>query len=165
MSKSPKPPTTDADTSLFGPKGEALHDLEHYQRPDNFGRLIGYEVVSFDRDAREAEVRLEVHERHLSASGKGHGGMVSALLDFACGVAVCTTLGPRDLTSTVELKVNYFRPTREGDRLSAKAKVAFRGKRLCALSAFLYRIGDAEPVAMATATYNVLENVGDAPAK
>jgi uncharacterized protein (TIGR00369 family) len=161
----PSPGSEATDALPFGPKGEALHGLEHYQSPDNFGRLIGYEVVAFDRDTREAEVRLEIDDRHLSASGKAHGGSISALLDFACGVAVCTTLGPKDLTSTVELKVNYFRPARKGDKLAAKAKVAFRGKRLCALSAYLYRIGDAEPVAMATATYNVAENVGEAPPK
>jgi uncharacterized protein (TIGR00369 family) len=156
-------PIREADTMTSQPVDPGgLLGLENYRLPDNFGRLIGYEVVAFDRQTREAEVRLTVGEMHLSSSGRGHGGMISALLDFACGVAVCTTLGPRDQTSTVELKVNYFRPTNRGDVLSAKARVVFRGRRLCALSALLHRGGEVDPVAMATATYNVLEAATEA---
>ena len=67
-----------------------------------------------------------------------------------------TTLGPDDFCSTVELKVNYFRPIELGDRLRARTEVVFRGNRLCVVYGFLYRQGEKKPVAMATSTYNVV---------
>ena len=130
-----------------------------HRHPDHFGTFIGYEVTSFDRAQREVRLKLTVREKHLSPSGRMHGGVISAFLDYSCGVAVCTTLNAGDLCSTVELKVNYFRPLQLGDELESVARVVFRGKKLCALTAFLYKSGSDEPVAMATATFNLIEVV------
>lgn len=139
-------------------------DFENYKHPDRFGALLGYRVTGFDVEKKEGRVALTVRADHLSAAGRLHGGVTSALLDYTCGLAVCTTLGKSDLTSTVELKVNYFRPLLEGDEIEATATVVFRGKKLCAVSAFLHRIGQDEPVAMASATYNVSSGNGGSTA-
>jgi uncharacterized protein (TIGR00369 family) len=132
----------------------------NYKHPDHFGQMLGYRVTAFDPVAKEAKVGLTVKDDHLSPSGKLHGGVISSLLDYTCGVAVFTTLGKNDFASTVELKVNYFRPVLNGEEIEASAKVVFRGKKLCAVNAFLHRVGQEEPVAMASATFNVVENGG-----
>ena len=131
--------------------------FENYRHPDRFGALIGYRIVGFDRETREARVALTVRDDHMSPANKVHGGVISALLDYTCGIAVCTTLGKSDFCSTVELKVNYFRPVVRGEELEATARVVFRGRKLCAMTALLHRSGQVEPVAMATATFNVVE--------
>jgi acyl-CoA thioesterase len=136
------------DPSRFG--------LENYQAPDRFGEWLGYKVTRVSREKHVAEVTLRVREDHLSPAGRVHGGVISAFFDFACGAAVFSTLGPKDFCSTVELKVNYLRPIDLGDELKALARVIFRGKRLCVLHAYLYRNGGREPVAMASATFNVV---------
>jgi uncharacterized protein (TIGR00369 family) len=130
--------------------------LENYRHPDQFGRWLGYQVLSLDSRKHVARVGLEIREDHLSPAGRVHGGVISALFDYACGAAVFSTLGPRDFCSTVELKVNYFRPIELGDSLEAKVQVVFRGKRLCVLQGYLYHKGAKEPLAMATATFNVV---------
>ncbi len=132
------------------------HGLKNYQHPDRFGQMLGYQVVGVDRDAKSAETSLEIREDHLSPAGRVHGGVVSAFFDFAFGAATFTTLGERDFCSTVELKVNYLRPIERGDHLVAKTQVVFRGKRICVLQGMMYRNGLPEPVAMATATFNVV---------
>lgn len=131
--------------------------FDNYKHPDRFGNVLGYRITAFDREKREAKVALTVKEDHLSPSSKLHGGVISSLLDYTCGIAVCTTLGKSDFCSTVELKVNYFRPVLLGEELEATAKVVFRGKKLCAMNALLHRVGQEEPVAMASATFNVIE--------
>lgn len=135
----------------------AIHGFQNYQHPDRFGQLLGYEIAGFDRASRTAKVALTFRGEHLSLAGRVHGGVVSSLLDFACGLAACTTIGPADMLATVELKVNFFHPLLEGERAEADARVEFRGKKLCVLSARLHRQGSAEPVAMATATFNIIE--------
>ena len=132
----------------------------NYPHPDHFGVLLGYEVKVFDREQREAKIYLKARTEHLSPAKKVHGGVISALLDYACGVATCTTLADDELCSTVEIKVNYFRPVNLGDELEATARVAFRGKKLCGLTALLHRTGDPEPVAMASATFNIATKGG-----
>jgi uncharacterized protein (TIGR00369 family) len=131
--------------------------FDRFVHPDRFGEYLGYKVTMFDRDKREGRVAMTVGAEHTSMSGKAHGGVVAALLDFACGVAAATTMSKADITSTVELKVNYLKPVEKNDTIEAVAKVAFRGKKLCVISAFLYRGTEEEPLAMASATYNVVE--------
>lgn len=141
------------------PRHEHLADLVNYQYPDQFGDWLGYKVVKFDRETRQAEVELKIREDHLSPAGRVHGGVVSAFFDFACGAAVFTTLAPNDFGSTVELKVNYLRPIELGDTLLAHVDVVFRGKRICVLHGFVYKNGEKAAVAMATATFNVVSSV------
>lgn len=130
--------------------------LENYQYPDEFGNWLGYEVIRLDRKQFKAEVGLKIRKDHLSPARRVHGGVVSAFFDYSFGAAVFCTLGPKDFCSTVELKINYLQPIELGDHLVAKAQVIFRGKRLCVLNGFAYRNGKKEPVAMATATFNIV---------
>lgn len=130
--------------------------LKNYRHQDKFGDWLGYKINSIDRKKMEADVALELRDDHLSPAGRVHGGVVSAFFDFACGAAVFGTMSPNDFCSTVELKVNYFRPLYSGDKLRARAKVIFRGKRLCVIHAHLYRGREKQSVAMATATFNIV---------
>lgn len=130
--------------------------LNNYQSPDKYGEWLGYKVDKVDRKKHEAKVSLTLRDDHLSPAGKVHGGVVSGFFDFACGAAVFSTMAPNDFCSTVELKVNYFRPLMSGDQLTAHTKAVFRGKRLCVVHGYLHRTGEDNPVAMATATFNIV---------
>lgn len=133
--------------------------LKNYRHPDKFGQWLGYRVVAVDQERHVAELSLEIREDHLSPSQRVHGGVISAFFDFACGVAVFSTLGPHDFCSTVELKVNYFYPINVNDKLVARTEVVFRGKKLCVVHGMLYRAGpegDSKPLAMVTGTFNVV---------
>lgn len=130
--------------------------LENYRHADPFGELLGYEILELNAKKKTARVGLELRYDHLSPARKVHGGVVSALFDFSCGAAVFTTLGPHDFCSTVELKVNFFKPLNEGDSLVAESRVVFLGKRLCVVESFLHKKGLKEPVGMATATFNIV---------
>lgn len=132
--------------------------LKNYQAPDQYGAWLGYKVKKIDQKKLQATVSLTLRDDHLSPAGKVHGGVVSGFFDFACGAAVFSSMLADDFCSTVELKVNYFRPLFSGDRLTAQTKVVFRGKRLCVVHGFLYRVGTKDHVAMATATFNIVSS-------
>ena len=138
------------------PNLHQLTFLKNYQSPDKYGEWLGYRVLKVDRRKCSSVVELDLREDHLSPAGRVHGGVVSGFFDFSCGSAVFSTLGSEDFCSTVELKVNYFRPLSMGDRLRCNSSVVFRGKRLCVVHAYLFRRGQKNPVAMATATFNII---------
>jgi acyl-CoA thioesterase len=137
-------------------KKKSRFGLLNYTHPDAFGKWLGYRVIAVDAKKMTSRTSLKVRADHLSPSGRIHGGVISAFFDIACAVAIFPTLGERDFCSTVELKVNYFRPMDEGDELTAKSRIMFRGKRLCVVHSLLYRKGLREPVGMATGTYNIV---------
>lgn len=129
---------------------------KNYQFPDKFGQWLGYRAIEVNPKKATAKLELTLRDDHLSPAGRVHGGVISSFFDFACGAAVFSTMGPEDFCSTVELKVNYFKPLDKGDRLVCHSQVMFRGRKLCVIHALLYRNQEKKPVAMATATFNVV---------
>jgi acyl-coenzyme A thioesterase PaaI-like protein len=120
--------------------------LKHYDYPDKFGQALGYKMKKMDDKKFIAELELKIREDHLSPAKRVHGGVISAFFDISCGAAVFTTLAPKDYCSTVELN----------DLLASKVSVVFRGKHLCVVHGFIYRNREKQPVAMATATFNIV---------
>jgi uncharacterized protein (TIGR00369 family) len=90
-------------------------------------RLIGFEAKEI-ADGR-ATVTLAAGPQHANPMGTLHGGILCDIADAAMGMAFASTLGPDESFTTVELKINFFRPVWEA-RLQAEGKVVRRGNSL-----------------------------------
>src|ERR1700730_2404091 len=87
-------------------------------------RLIGFEAKEI-ADGR-AIVTLAAGKQHANPMGTLHGGILCDIADAAMGMAFDSTLAADDSFTTVELKINFFRPVWEA-RLRAEGKVIRRG--------------------------------------
>lgn len=94
-----------------------------------------------------------------------HGGVTSALLDNAGGVAVFSTFtGPNERASTIDLRVDYLGPGPCGRDLFAEAEVVRRGSRVAFTR--MQAFSDAAPgpgrapFAIAQATYSIFQADG-----
>ncbi|MGE5337486.1 MAG: PaaI family thioesterase [Gemmatimonadota bacterium] len=76
----------------------------------------------------EAEIALDLAERHMNSWGVGHGGVVMSLLDVAmarAGKSLVDARAGADVGSvTVEMKTSFFRPAR--GRVVALGRVLHR---------------------------------------
>ena len=88
-------------------------------------RLIGFEAKEI-ADGR-AVVTLTAGPQHANPMGTMHGGVLCDIADAAMGMAFASTLAPNESFTTVELKINFFRPVWEA-RLKAEGKVVRRGR-------------------------------------
>ena len=95
--------------------------------PPPIGRLIGFTLKSIEPG--RAVFEMEADERHHNPMGTLHGGIYCDLADAAMGYAYAATLGEGEAFTTVELKINFFRPVRKG-RLTAEAEVVKAGGTL-----------------------------------
>jgi uncharacterized protein (TIGR00369 family) len=91
------------------------------------GRLIGFEAKDI-ADGR-ATVVLAAGPQHANPMGTLHGGILCDIADAAMGMAFASTLAPEESFTTVELKINFFRPVWEAS-LKAEGKVVRRGRSL-----------------------------------
>ncbi len=110
-------------------------------------RLVGFEVDPGEPNEGAAVVHLNCGRQHHNPMGRVHGGLISALADAATGIAFGRTLLESEDFSTIELKVNFMRPIRDG-RLTATALVVQRGLRIGFTEC---RITDARGKLVATA--------------
>ena len=108
--------------------------LEHARRilrgeapPPPIARLLGFALKSVEPG--RAVFEMEADERHHNPMGTLHGGVYCDLADAAMGYAYAATLGEGETFTTVELKINFFRPVRKG-KLTAEARVVRAGANL-----------------------------------
>ncbi len=93
-----------------------------------FADLVGYELVTWEEDL--AEVTLTVEKHHLNRSGVMHGGVLTTLIDSACGYSGCYS--PEDETPrrafTLSLNSNFIGAGRLGQQMTARARRSGGGK-------------------------------------
>jgi uncharacterized protein (TIGR00369 family) len=90
-------------------------------------RLIGFEAT--DVVDGHATVTLSAGPRHANPMGTLHGGILCDIADAAMGLAFASTLTPEESLTTVELKINFFRPVWQA-RLRAEGTVVRRGQTM-----------------------------------
>jgi uncharacterized protein (TIGR00369 family) len=87
--------------------------------------LIGFELAEVGEG--RSVVTLETGPQHTNPMGTTHGGILCDIADSAMGIAFHSTLSPGESFTTVELKINFFRPVWKA-QLRAEGKVVRRGK-------------------------------------
>jgi uncharacterized protein (TIGR00369 family) len=88
-------------------------------------KLIGFAVDEV-ADGR-AVATLAAGRQHANPMGTLHGGILCDIADAAMGMAFASTLQPDESFTTIELKINFFRPVWEA-QLRAEGKVVRRGQ-------------------------------------
>lgn len=88
------------------------------------------------------------------ATGVIHGGVITSLLDQACGMSVIAAIAPElDLAPTLDLRIDYMRPAIPGETIMAFAEV-YRVTRSVVFSrGVAYQASRDQPVAHCTANF------------
>ena len=90
-------------------------------------RLIGFEAK--ESSEGRSVVSFAAGPQHANPMGTLHGGILCDIADYAMGIAFASTLAPGESFTTIELKINFFRPVWNAV-LNAKGKVVRRGSTL-----------------------------------
>src|SRR5690349_12206727 len=90
-------------------------------------RLIGFEAKEIAEG--RATVTLAAGPQHSNPMGTLHGGILCDIADAAMGMAFASTLAPEESFTTVELRVNFFRPIWQA-QLRAEGTVVQRGRTI-----------------------------------
>lgn len=112
--------------------------------------------ISLERVAPgECELAMPFHADLTQQHGFLHAGVVTTIMDSACGYAAFSLMAPGAAVLAVEFKVNLLAPAR-GERFRAVARVAKAGRTLSVVTAeFRAHAGkgdDYTVVAMMTGT-------------
>jgi len=90
-----------------------------------FSALMGFQVTRLYEGGAVLEVVTE--ERHRQVHNVMHGGVIAALADTAAAVAAYTVVPRGAEVVTIELKINYLLPVRNG-KVIAEGRVLRAGR-------------------------------------
>src|SRR5437879_11891793 len=95
--------------------------------PPPIADLIGFTLTAVTHG--EALIELAAGPQHANPMGTLHGGVLCDIADAAMGIAFGSTLGPEESFTTVEMKINFFRPVWKAN-VKAEGKFVRRGKTI-----------------------------------
>lgn len=116
-------------------------------------QVLGMQVLEASKESLTIE--LPYSENHVGnpSSGVIHGGVLTTLMDTACGTMVINALPEFELCPTLDLRVDYVRAAEPGKSIFAFAE-AYRVSRNVVFTRCTVHQGDVnEPVANCVATF------------
>ena len=108
-----------------GPR--AMASIEEQRNDAPFARLLGLRVLESSEGVGKAA--MPVREDFLQQAGVVQGGLIVTLADHALYLATRSLLSPEEVSVTVELKINFIAPAKDGE-LIGRSKVISRGKTI-----------------------------------
>ena len=139
-----------------GDPGEVMAGMPH-------GNEIG---MRLHRSAKgHAHLSVPYSEQLVGDPDTGvlHGGVVTALLDTACGSAVLSVSGKPMVTATLDLRIDYMRPATVGQTVHARAECYRMTRSIAFARAVAYHTDPDDPIASAAGSFIVEQPKGDAP--
>ncbi|PZA10359.1 phenylacetic acid degradation protein [Rhodopseudomonas palustris] len=125
------------------------------------GAILGLQL---DRYApAEAWSSLPYHPVFVGdvSTGVIHGGVVTALLDESCGMAVQLALPGTTAIATLDLRIDYLRPAAPGQMMRAHAHCYHLTRSIAFVRATAYQDAEDVPIASATAMFMLGANRSD----
>ncbi len=130
-----------------------LEQLRELSNRMPFNRSLGLRIVKTHADGVTIEIPVRDELRNLA--GLLHGGVSATIADAAVGIAVIHHFGGRRACTTVDLKINYFRPIEDG-KVVARSKLLRVGNHLVVGTVEL-KDAARKMTGFATVTYMLLE--------
>jgi uncharacterized protein (TIGR00369 family) len=129
------------------------------QYPPPISRTLGFDVVELGAASAVMQMTTDPAE-HANPMGTIHGGVLCDIADAAIGTAHVTTLEEGESFTSVDLRINFFRPVWK-DTLRASASATHLGKTISYYTCDITR-GDGKLVATVTSTVMTLRGAASA---
>jgi uncharacterized protein (TIGR00369 family) len=133
-------------------EGASGHGIPH-------GEALG--ILCLERSARRAACRLPWRADLVGhpAIGSIFSGAVWALLDQTLGTACFEAVGPLRAVATIDLRVDYLRPSRGGRALLALGECTRLTRQVAFARGTVHHEDEpeAEPLALAQGTFMIYE--------
>ena len=86
-------------------------------------------------------------------TGVIHGGVITALLDNTCGIAVAAKSGMMGQIATLDLRIDYMKPATPGEAITSFAECYKITKNIAFVRGVAYHTNRDDPIATCTAAF------------
>lgn len=118
-----------------------------------FLRALGGELVAFEGGRGTIRLPFAEHLVGDPATRVIHGGVLTALLDQACGMAIGSALRSPAAMATLDLRIDYMKPAAPDVDILVESECLKIAHEVAFARAIAFQTGASEPVAIATGTF------------
>lgn len=140
------------DSAYLEQLRQFLAQPEH-RSPHN--QFLGMEIVYIEHGRAVVRVPYAARLAGNATTGVLHGGVITTVLDSACGVAVIAALGQRMGIATLDLRIDYLKPATPGEAVTAAAHCYKVTRNICFVRALAYHADRADPIANCAASFMI----------
>ena len=133
---------------------ELLEDV-HTRQKDTVNGLMAPELHSIQLEEASVTFRYTVHPWEANRFGQLHGGIMTTMMDHACGLTATAYTGHR--APTLSLTTDYIRPANVGDQLLVTAAVVSKGRRIIRMRGEIIQEESGKLVATCTGSFFIKE--------
>ena len=125
-----------------------------------FNAALGLRALDFDQAAGTATLVLPYRADLVGnpATGVLHGGVVTSLVDAACGLAVLLRLARVTRIATLDLRIDYLKPATPPRDVRARAECYKLTRQIAFVRATAYHEDPADPIAAAAGTFMIFDD-------
>lgn len=131
------------------------------ERRSLYGRASGLLIDRAERGEAWSSLPYQAVFSGDTESGVIHGGVVTAMLDESCGMAVQLALDGSRAIATLDLRIDYQKPAKPGLDIKAHAICYHVTRSIAFVRATAYQETEQDPVATAAACFMVGANRTD----
>lgn len=104
--------------------------------------------------ATQLVLSIEGEERFVGNTQEGliHGGVLSVLMDSACGSAAVIALPQPEVCPTVDLRMDHYRAAQVGKKIYCRAEVTHLARQIVFTEGLIWQEED-KPIAKGTGTF------------
>src|SRR5260370_31598006 len=121
--------------------------------PPPIAQTIGFELIEIGQASATLKMQTDP-AIHGNPMGTVHGGVLCDIADAAIGTAHATTLEANESFTSIDLRINFFRPLWK-DEIRATAKAVQQGRAVSFYSCDITR-SDGKLVAIVTSSVMTL---------
>lgn len=116
-------------------------------------RQLGLKIDSIQSGVCVAQLPFSEDLVGDPTTGVLHGGVVTSLLDTAGGAAVLSALGQPLALATLDLRIDYLRPSTPGQAVRARVECYKHTYNIAFARGVAFESSEADPIASMAATY------------
>lgn len=122
-----------------------------------FNKALGLTLVEASAEPAIARMRLPYHPQLVGNPETGvlHGGVLTALMDAACGACVFFKLKASKPIATLDLRIDYLKPGTPGLDLFARAECFKTTNNVAFVRALAFHQDLQDPIAAASGTFMI----------
>lgn len=133
-----------------------LRSLEMKSVP--FADALGTQTLKVTKDYVLVKLPYAEHLVGNPETGVVHGGVMTAMLDNTCGIAVRTAVPLEIPIATLDLRIDYMRAAAPGETIFARASCYKVTRQIAFVRGVSFTDDEGDPIAHCTATFMLASN-------